>query len=82
MFEPASGSVDAVHSWLESYGIRLHRVSQSANKQWLQFDAITKEVEGLLRTEYYVYEHLESGDSSIACEEFAPVLEFLMSNYM
>lgn len=51
-------------------GIAGHRVSQSVNKQWLQFDAEAEEVENLLRTEYYLYSHQGTGKSHIACQEY------------
>jgi len=44
-------------------------VSQSVNKQWLQFDAKTSEVEKLLHTEYHEYEHAATGKTGIACDE-------------
>lgn len=69
LFAPSKDAVDAVRGWLESAGIHASRVSQSANKQWLQFDAKTSEAEELFRTKYHFYEHAEHGSSSIACDE-------------
>jgi hypothetical protein len=31
--------VDAVHEWLVSAGVTVEKISQSVNKQWMQFDA-------------------------------------------
>lgn len=70
LFAPSQESVDSVRDWLESMGIAGHRVSQSVNKQWLQFDAEAQEVENLLRTEYYLYSHQGTGKSHIACQEY------------
>ncbi|KAJ5223919.1 hypothetical protein N7468_008461 [Penicillium chermesinum] len=70
MFAPSQQSVDEVRAWLESAGIAAHRISQSVNKQWIQFDADAKELEDLLRTEYYIYSHADSGKSHIATREY------------
>lgn len=70
LFAPASESVDAVTEWLKSAGFAADRFSQSANKQWMQFDATAAEVEDLLFTEFYVYEHRQTGTENIACDEY------------
>lgn len=69
LFAPAKDTVESVRSWLESAGIEASRISQSVNKQWLQFDAKTSEAEELLKTKYHVYEHETLGKASIACDE-------------
>ena len=69
LFAPTKESVDSVRDWLESMGIAGHRISQSVNKQWIQFDAKADEVEELLRTEYYIHSHEETGKSHVACRE-------------
>jgi tripeptidyl-peptidase-1 len=70
LFAPSKDSVDSVRSWLEHSGIDTGRISQSANKQWLQFDANIDEIERLLRTEYYLYSHAGTGRSHVACREY------------
>ena len=70
IFAPSRDRVDAVRGWLESAGIESHRVSQSANKQWIQFDAKTKELESLLQTKYYNYKHIATGKTNIGCDEY------------
>ena len=69
LFAPTQKSVDDVRSWLESAGIAKDRITQSVNKQWIQFDADAEELEKLLHTEYYVYSHSETGRSHVACRE-------------
>ncbi|KAJ5336035.1 hypothetical protein MYU51_020039 [Penicillium brevicompactum] len=69
-FAPADTSVAAVRSWLESAGIAGNRISQSTNKQWVQFDANVNELEDLLRTEYYTYSHGANGRSHVSCREY------------
>ncbi|KAF7586002.1 hypothetical protein BBP40_009725 [Aspergillus hancockii] len=70
LFYPSKNSVESVRTWLESAGIDSDRISQSANKQWLQFDAGIDEIERLLRTEYYLYSHAGTGRSHVACREY------------
>lgn len=70
MFAPSAKSVDAVLSWLESAGIATDRISQSTNKQWIQFDAKANELEELLLTEYFIYFNSETHRSHIACREY------------
>lgn len=69
-FAPTQVAVDKVRSWLTSSGIAPQRVSLSANKQWIQFDAEASEAEELLKTKYHRYEHVGTGTRNIACEEY------------
>ncbi|KAJ6014201.1 hypothetical protein N7540_008792 [Penicillium herquei] len=70
LFAPGQERVDNVRSWLESSGIASHRISQSTNKQWIQFDADADELERLLHTEYYIYSHANTGRSHVACRKY------------
>lgn len=70
MFAPSSTTADAVISWLVESGIRGDRISQSANKAWLQFDASVEEMEQLLQTKYHFYEHVNGGRKHIGCEDY------------
>ncbi|CAK4031335.1 alkaline serine protease [Lecanosticta acicola] len=70
MFAPSKDSVDAVRSWLEKAGVEAHRISQSANKQWMQMDLSTAEAEALLQTKYHFFEHAPSGKATIGCDEY------------
>ncbi|KAL8637835.1 MAG: hypothetical protein Q9228_004943 [Teloschistes exilis] len=70
LFAPSQDSVDSVRQWLEAAGIAPHRVSLSTNKQWLQFDAETLEVENLLQAEYHHYEHAQTGRTNIGCDQY------------
>jgi tripeptidyl-peptidase-1 len=54
---------------LESAGI--DRISVSANKQWLQFDATALEAEQLLKTRYHFYEHTSGNKATIGCDEYS-----------
>ncbi|KAJ6177663.1 hypothetical protein N7519_008124 [Penicillium mononematosum] len=70
LFAPTEKSVEDVRSWLESAGIAKDRITQSTNKQWVQFDADAEELENLLHTKYYVYSHAETGRLHVACREY------------
>lgn len=61
--------MDAVTDWLINSGISPRKISQSVNKQWIQFDATTAEAEKLLKTKYHAYEHVTSGRTNVACDE-------------
>ncbi|KAI0025076.1 subtilisin-like protein [Xylariomycetidae sp. FL0641] len=69
-FAPPQSSIDAVKSWLVESGIHADAISQSANKQWIQFDAPVDEVENLLFTDYHVYEHIDTGVKNFACDQY------------
>lgn len=68
-FAPDQSTIDAVMDWIITSGISADRVGLSVNKQWIQFDATTAEVEELLIAEYYVWEHV-SGTQDISSEEY------------
>ena len=68
LFAPAQDTVSAVVSWLEENAIEEARTVLSGNKGWIAFDATVDEAERLLRTEYYQFEHTESGHRSFACD--------------
>ena len=75
IFAPAQKAVDTIRQWLEDAGIDAGRISQSANKQWIQFDADVEEAEQLFKTEYHVYEHIPTGKTNVACDEYVPQCE-------
>ncbi|KAI1364802.1 peptidase S8/S53 domain-containing protein [Xylaria arbuscula] len=69
-FAPPESSVQAVRNWLVEAGIEEHKTSQSANKQWIQFDAPVNQVEDLLMANYHVWEHKLTGSKDIGCDEY------------
>lgn len=75
MFAPLQESVDAVKAWLVDAGIAAERISQSANKQWVQFDAHAEDVEDLLMADFFEFEHVASGSKSIAVDQYHVPLE-------
>ncbi|KAK4214897.1 Pro-kumamolisin, activation domain-containing protein [Rhypophila decipiens] len=70
LFAPPKESVHEVQVWLMSAGIDQKELSQSTNKQWIQFDATVEEAEKLLMTDFHFFEHVESGVKNIACSEY------------
>lgn len=62
--------MDAVYDWLTSAGVNRARLGLSANKQWVSVDMTVSELEDLLRTEYYHYEHGPTGKKTVACDEY------------
>ena len=79
IFAPPHHAVEAVKSWLSRSGIASDKISQSTNKQWIQFDVETHEAERLFRTQYHVYGHEESGRTNIACDESVAIFTTLSS---
>jgi tripeptidyl-peptidase-1 len=69
IFAPSKATVDAIYEWLVSAGITAEKISQSVNKQWMQFDASASDLESLLNTEYHAYEHSGTGKSTVACDQ-------------
>ncbi|KAI0598664.1 Pro-kumamolisin, activation domain-containing protein [Biscogniauxia sp. FL1348] len=69
-FAPPLTSVAAIKEWLVNAGIPSSAISQSTNKQWIQFDAPVSQVEELLMADYHVWENRDTGVKNIACEEY------------
>ncbi|PSR88695.1 putative Tripeptidyl-peptidase sed1 [Coniella lustricola] len=69
-FAPSEESIGAVMNWLTESGIDAKRIGLSVNKQWIQFDASTAEVEDLLYTDFYLWEHPSSKSHDISCESY------------
>ena len=81
IFAPSQSTVDAIRDWLVSAGVAAEKISQSANKQWMQFDASALDLESLLQTKYHIYEHADTGTSTIACDEYEPIFSYSFANY-
>jgi tripeptidyl-peptidase-1 len=60
-----------VRDWLSSNGIANERIDHSQSLGWLNFDATVDEAESLLKTKYHIYEHEETGQPHVACEEYS-----------
>jgi len=76
-FAPSKETVDAVTNWLASAGIGKDRLRLSGNKGWIHVDATVDEVENLLKAEYHVYTHTDTGSEQIGMS-----ISFYFSRYM
>lgn len=70
-FAPSADTVSAVKEWLASHGIGEDRIEHSASFGFLKFDASVDEAENLLNTKYNVYQHSETNQPHVACEEYS-----------
>jgi tripeptidyl-peptidase-1 len=70
MFAPRQETVSAVIKWLHDFGINTAHIQTSASKGWLSFNLKVAEAEQLLKTKYYVYEHI-NGQRHYATEEYS-----------
>jgi tripeptidyl-peptidase-1 len=70
-FQPSSESVNVVLNWLRSSAIQPSRYRVARGSGSVQFYATVSEAEALLNTKYYVYEHVETGQLSYACDEYS-----------
>ncbi|CDO75343.1 hypothetical protein BN946_scf184966.g11 [Trametes cinnabarina] len=55
-FRPSKESFEVVHSWLASDGVDRTRIELSDNGQYVRVNVSVAEAEGLLATEYYIYQ--------------------------
>lgn len=69
-FAPSKESLEAVSEWLQYSGIEASRIALSAGRNWLSFNATTRELEDLIQAKYHVYSHI-SGHQHIACEKYS-----------
>ena len=68
-FKPTHNTLKAVKQWLMTE-IGEDRITHTDNKAWFAFDALAEEMERLLRTEFYGYQHEANGESMIVCGEY------------
>jgi tripeptidyl-peptidase-1 len=68
-FAPSNDTVSTVQNWLEGSGIESSRIIVSKNKAWMMFNATVSEAEQLFHAEYYEFENLERGATTVACDE-------------
>lgn len=69
-FRPSTESIGSVRDWLHASGIEIDRHQVSPGRGWLKFNATIEELESLLATEYHVYEHSETEELHIGCDEY------------
>ncbi|KAK7001799.1 serine protease S53 [Favolaschia claudopus] len=70
MFAPSHETIAAVKNWLIDSGLSSERLRLSPSRGWIAVNATAGEVERLLQTEYYVYEH-SSGAEQFGCHNYS-----------
>ncbi|KAF8883763.1 Pro-kumamolisin, activation domain-containing protein [Gymnopilus junonius] len=70
-FAPSKESVDAVTDWLVSSGISRDRLRLTSNRGWIHVNATTAEIEDLLKAEYHIYTHVETGAEQLGCHNYS-----------
>ncbi|TFK74739.1 subtilisin-like protein [Pluteus cervinus] len=71
IFAPSDTTIDTVKIWLIESGFTLDRIKLSSNKGWLQLNAKVSEIEDLLKTEYHVYTHEDTGTTQFGCHSYS-----------
>jgi len=68
---PHEESVDAVNEWLATYGFASHELSRSPAGDWVKVRVPVSLAEEMLRTEYHVWQHEESGDAVVRTTSYS-----------
>ncbi|KAG6902424.1 hypothetical protein C0995_000350 [Termitomyces sp. Mi166 len=77
-FAPSGDTIAAVANWLADAGIARERLRLSVSKGWIDLNATVGEIEDLLKTEYHVYSHSETGDEQIGAFLFLRFIQLLV----
>ena len=70
-FKPSRESVNTVWQWLVDAGFDGKEIERSQSLGWLNLNATVEEVEVLLETKYWLWEHQDSEMGHVACEEYS-----------
>jgi tripeptidyl-peptidase-1 len=57
LVEPSEDALSDVHDWFESHGVDRAQLSYSAAKDWIKARLPVSDIERLLDTQYFIYEH-------------------------
>ena len=68
-FAPTAAALNDTTNWLQDSGIVPSRITRTGNGGYLTFDATIDELERLLKTEYYLYQHSHTEQSVAACDQ-------------
>lgn len=69
-FSPNIESISAVQDWLHANGIAKYRHKLSIGRTWLHANVTVSEVETLLNTQYYWYNHSSGAKHIGKCTDF------------
>ncbi|KAL9120611.1 MAG: hypothetical protein Q9187_002837 [Circinaria calcarea] len=70
-FSPADESIKSVRAWLKQAGISEDRQSLTPKRGWIWFESYVREMEALLNTEYHLFQHRETRDHYIGCDDYS-----------
>ncbi|KAH9005507.1 tripeptidyl peptidase A [Lactarius hatsudake] len=68
---PDASSVDAVHEWLESHGIKKEACHRSPAGDWVTVRLPVAQAEKMLGTEFRVWKHTQDGDILVRTTEYS-----------
>ncbi|KAH8977866.1 tripeptidyl peptidase A [Lactarius hatsudake] len=68
---PDASSVDAVHEWLESHGIKKEACHRSPAGDWVTVRLPVAQAEKMLGTEFRVWKHTQDGDVLVRTTEYS-----------
>lgn len=70
LVKPSDEASDAVHEWLQDYGVDLTQLKYSPAKDWISVTLPVSTVEEMLDTEYSVYRH-QDGSTLVRTEGYS-----------
>ncbi|KAJ7351951.1 peptidase S8/S53 domain-containing protein [Mycena albidolilacea] len=84
IFAPPAKIIAVVLEWLHSSGVSPEHITILNDKTRMKNNSFASEAEELLRTQYHIYEHWDTGRVNVACEEYHlpahihPHIDFVM----
>ncbi|PCH42074.1 tripeptidyl peptidase A [Wolfiporia cocos MD-104 SS10] len=79
LIAPQAESVDLVDEWLASHGIATEQLSRSSARDWIKIKVPVSLVEDMLKTEYHVWVHEESGEAMVRTTSYS-LPEYLLDH--
>lgn len=70
-FAPSQESVETVTAWLKNSGIAPERIRKSQSLGWLHLNATVAEAEDLLKTEFFLHKHAQTGKPHVGCSQYS-----------
>jgi tripeptidyl-peptidase I len=70
LIRPSEETTRGVEQWLEASGLDVGDLDYSPARDWIKFTSTVGDMEELLKTSYYVYEH-EDGSTLVRAEEWS-----------
>ena len=70
-FAPSVESTNAVLAWLTSAGISKEQINSAGSGGYLKFNASVSQAQSLLKTQYHIYQHADTQEQHLGCEEYS-----------